>query len=523
MAEIGKNIIENLTTAMYENSYTVYREYIQNSADSIDKAIENGLLSKQEAYIEIEIDECRRVVSIHDNACGIPKESFYKTLSDIADSQKDRTKDKGFRGIGRLAGIAYCRKLIFKSSYKGESIQSTMTWNGDLLRQILADKNQHPSASELVDKIITCTTENCDIDKHFFEVVMEGIIPESDNLIDEHEVIEYLQAVAPIKYSNTFVYRSKIYDYAKENNLSIDEYKIIINGNPIYKPYKTTIYEGTIDNKNPFDEIKDVQFELFKNKKGEILGWMWYGISKFEKQIPIINAMRGIRVRKENIQIGNEDTLGYPKFYKEQRGNLYFFGELFAVHPDLIPNARRDYFNTNSTLKEFENAIYPLLHDELHKLYYYANKVKNSAKKIAKYAEEKNTYETKLENGEFISPDDQQTAEQVLEKHKIDAEKAARELERRKKDSESNEVLSRVFKEINAAYEVENSEINNKENNDKLNDIKDKKTKSYLSQSLSKYSKKEQKLIGNIYEIIKNILPQDTADIVIKKIHEELK
>lgn len=523
MAEIGKNIIENLTTAMYENSYTVYREYIQNSADSIDKAIENGLLSKQEAYIDIEIDECKRKVSIHDNACGIPKDMFYKKLSDIADSQKDKDKDKGFRGIGRLAGIAYCRKLIFKSSYKGESVQSIMTWDGDLLRQILADKNQHPSASELVDMLITCTEENCDSDKHFFEVVMEDIIPESDDLMDEHEVIEYLQAVAPIKYSNTFIYSSKIYDYAKENNLSIDEYKVIINGNPIYKPYKTTIYEGTIDNKNPFDEVKDVQFELFKNKKGEILGWMWYGISKFEKQIPIINSMRGIRVRKENIQIGTEDTLGYPKFYKEPRGNLYFFGELFAIHKDLIPNARRDYFNKNSTLKEFENAIYPLLHDELHKLYYYANKVKNSAKKIAKYAEEKNIYETKLDNGEFINQEDQQRAEQVLESYKSSAEKAEKELERRKKDSETNEVLGRVFEEINAAYEVENSVIRDKEIGNKINNAKDKKKKSYLSQSLSKYSKKEQKLIGNIYEIIKNILPQDTADMVVKKIQEELK
>ena len=39
MAYIGKNIIENLTTAMYNNSRIVYREYIQNSADGIDKAV----------------------------------------------------------------------------------------------------------------------------------------------------------------------------------------------------------------------------------------------------------------------------------------------------------------------------------------------------------------------------------------------------------------------------------------------------------------------------------------------------
>lgn len=35
---IGKNIIESLTLGMYENPFCIYREYIQNSADAIDKA-----------------------------------------------------------------------------------------------------------------------------------------------------------------------------------------------------------------------------------------------------------------------------------------------------------------------------------------------------------------------------------------------------------------------------------------------------------------------------------------------------
>ena len=144
---------------MYENSYTVYREYIQNSADSIDKAVESGLLSANNAFIDITIDEYKRKVSIYDNACGIPKDLFKKVLSNIADSQKDRTKEKGFRGIGRLAGIAYCNKLIFKSSYKGEDVMSIMTWDGEILRNVLADKNQHPSASDLVDRIIDCKEE----------------------------------------------------------------------------------------------------------------------------------------------------------------------------------------------------------------------------------------------------------------------------------------------------------------------------------------------------------------------------
>ena len=522
MAEIGKNIIENLTSAMYENSFTVYREYIQNSADSIDKAISIGLLNKGSAYIDIEIEPSKRRVSIYDNACGIPKNQFYKILSDIADSQKDRTKEKGFRGIGRLAGIAYCKNLVFKSSVVGEETISIMTWDGDLLREILSDNSQHPSASDLVDQLITCTEEPCNKNEHFFEVIMDNIILESDNLLDEHEVIKYLQSVAPIPYTNSFVFRSKIYSFAEENNFSIDEYKVSINGNPLYKPYKANIYEGNSDNKKLLDEIKDIQFEIFKSGSGEILGWLWYGVSRFEKQIPIINEMRGIRIRKGNIQIGNGETLSYPKFYKEPRGNFYFFGELFAIHTDLIPNARRDYFNTNSTLKDFEDAIYPLLHDELYNLYHYANKVKTSTKKVVDYETKKIAFENKVHSSGFVSKDDEEKEGRELKQAKEKAEKARHELELRKKDTKNSKLLARVFEEISATYKTV-------EKTDDANDYetqceKEKsKNQKYLAQSLSRYSKKEQKLIGNIYNIIKKILPQDTAELVIKKIQEELK
>lgn len=36
---IGKDVIESLTLSMYDDSKFIYREYIQNSADQIDKAI----------------------------------------------------------------------------------------------------------------------------------------------------------------------------------------------------------------------------------------------------------------------------------------------------------------------------------------------------------------------------------------------------------------------------------------------------------------------------------------------------
>ena len=36
---IGKDVIESLTLGMYEDCRFIYREYIQNSADQVDKAV----------------------------------------------------------------------------------------------------------------------------------------------------------------------------------------------------------------------------------------------------------------------------------------------------------------------------------------------------------------------------------------------------------------------------------------------------------------------------------------------------
>lgn len=113
---IGKNIIESLTLGMYENPFCIYREYIQNAADAIDKAEALGFFSSGELpAIEIKIDEKKHEVIISDNGVGIAEPHAYETLTDIAASTKIVGKDKGFRGIGRLAGLAYCEKLIFET------------------------------------------------------------------------------------------------------------------------------------------------------------------------------------------------------------------------------------------------------------------------------------------------------------------------------------------------------------------------------------------------------------------------
>lgn len=514
MTGIEKNIIEHLTTAMYENSYTVYREYIQNSADSIDKAVAEGLLLKDDAIIDIYIEFNKRKVSIYDNAKGISVSDFNRILTNIADSEKDRTKDKGFRGIGRLAGVAYCDKLIFKSSYKGENVESILEWNGVKLREVLSDVNQHPSASELMDSITNSYTKSAEKDSHYFEVIMENVINESDDFLNEHDVIEYLRAVAPIPFANSFYFSSKIKEFCKIENLKIDEYNIQVNGNPLYKYYSTRIYDGS---NKVVDELSDLEFRKFVNKDGKLIAWMWFGVIKFVGVIHLSNKMRCLRLRKENIQIGNEETLG--RFFKESRGNSYFVGEIYALDSELIPNARRDYFNLNTAYKNFEAAIKPILYTELYKLYHYANDVKKIYQRQDALIQQEKTYEDKMKSGGFVNEDKQKEAKKELEVVREKVQKDKHILELRQKDAESSEILNRVFNEIETTYKPVATSNNKSVSNKKE---KTKNNKKYLSQSLSKYGRKEQNLISHIYEIIMDMLPKDMADMVVTKIQEEL-
>lgn len=519
---VGKNFLENLTVAMYENSFTVYREFVQNAADSIDKAIGSGLLEADDAYIDIHIEYSKRRISVYDNACGISMREFKKKMTDVADSDKDRDTEKGFRGIGRLAGLGYCDQLIFRTSAKGEDKESIITWDGVKLREIVDDPKQHPSSEELIDTITSIEYKPVDRDEHFFEVIMKDVIFESDDLLDEQQVIKYLQAVAPVPYANYFIFSSKIQQFAKENGFKIDEYTVSVNGNQLFKPYRTKLYEGTSDSKKEYDEINDVDFKIFTGDNGQPIAWMWYGIAKYEKQIPVVNEMRCIRLRKENIQIGDESTIGYPRYYKEQRGNSYFIGELFAIDNSLIPNARRDYFNPNPAAKQFERVLHYFFYSELYDLYHYASKVRSAQKAVSSFQKKEEEYKKKVATAGFIDEEEKEAAKKEIEESRVKSDKARREIENRRKDADASEVLNRVFTEIEKTYKIPEKPVSEQKKKKGEPGKEDKSGNKYLTQSLSKYGKKEQKLIARIYNIIKMMLPKDMAEMVIKKIQEEL-
>ncbi|MDR1301419.1 MAG: ATP-binding protein [Treponema sp.] len=520
---IGKTVIETLTEGMYEDSKFIYREYIQNAADQIDKAIELGILKeRKEGKVHINIDIGKEQIVIEDNATGIESEKVFKTLGNIALSEKDRTKNKGFRGIGRLGGLGYCDELVYETSYPGENTKTIMKWDAKKLRCLLHDKAITKDAGNVVKSVIDIETCPEDTEKHYLKVILNNV--KNKTLLEINEIKEYLSMVAPIPYRSHFVFCTKIYDYARENDFRIDEYYIYLNNDQLYKPYKTFLYEKSDGNeRKKYDEITDVSFFDIKNKD-KILAWGWYGISRFEKQIPrISNYYRGIRLRKGNIQIGNEQVFIDHKISKDERDNAYFIGEIFCIHNDLIPNSRRDYFNENEILESFERALKTIYSEKLHNIYYKASAYKNAIKKINKVSEYQDEFEEKERTG-FIG-DEKETLTEKIESARRDAADSEKKIEKIKKEVdksniENNDTLKKVITLIEKEYKKENITPDTFDKID-VNAIS-KKQPRFVDQ-FSGLNKRERKLIDKILSIIKNTLPPSISEELIEKIKEEFK
>ena len=421
----GANILDNLTTGMYTDSRVIYREYIQNACDSIDEAEKKGILAPGQGAVEIYTNDSDRTITIHDNGMGISEQFFRRTLGNIANSDKTLGESKGFRGIGRLCGLAYCETLVFSSKAQGESTISYMICNARLMRQMInqnqSQQNVKLSAAEVLDQIISYDVkESKDLDGHWFEVELINVNAENHELLARESVIDYLSFVAPVPFNKNFSYRTAIYNYLKEKTLPLDEYVIKVNGEQIFKDYRTYVKTSKGD-----DHIFDVQFKRLFDDNGELIAWMWYGLRTFRAVIEKDCLQRGLRLRKENIQIGDEDVLQH--LFKEERGAHYFIGEVHAIARDLIPNSQRDYFNENYMRNIFEREIEQYF-ETLHRLYHTGNDFSAAVDKIETYAKQHKEFVNKKKSGDYINDDQQKDAEIKVEKAKKNADDALKKI-----------------------------------------------------------------------------------------------
>jgi len=344
---IGKHTLESLTSGMYSDPFVVFREYIQNSVDSIDTAISKGFLKHGDDQITIQLSPLEKRIVICDNGLGIAQKDAEKALISIGNSKKCSESSRGFRGIGRLSALSYCEKLTFITSAPAEPLATKIVIDAEKLAELLInDTGEDITVVDVLQNVYTIETFIEKETAHYFTVQMDGV-SESSRLNARDDVVDYLTQNVPVPYSPEFIWGKEITNRLERAGYCIDVYNIsVIFGTmviPIYKPYHDKFFVDKGESIS--DHIQDIDVISFMHENGEICAIGWIAKTNYFGSI-YDKAIKGIRLRKGNILVGDHQTLN--SVFKDARFNGWSIGEIFAIDKQLIPNARRDNFEKNS-------------------------------------------------------------------------------------------------------------------------------------------------------------------------------
>lgn len=496
--QVGKYTLESLTTGMYSDPKIVYREYIQNSVDSLENAVRQGIIEQSSMRIDIIVSEENSRISIRDNGTGIKSSETQATLMNVGNSKKRNANNRGFRGIGRLGGMSYCDTLVFSTSYEGENCKTVVSFDCKKLKKLLVPgQYEDLSLSDVLEEITTIEVQSEKTEKHYFVVEMENVSGYSD-LLNIDAAKSYISQVAPLPYQTRhFIYISQLKEFLKDHVYGLEEFPIFVGEEetdiePVYKPNKSRFKADR--NKKIVDEISSMAyFDVTIDGELYALGWYgncgWYGFL-------LDREISGFRVRKGNILIGDSRTLN--GIFKEPRFNGWTQGEIFIVTDKLVPNARRDDFEQNEAYYQLINALSTGVAIDITRAIREASQDRNDPSvKVLNEMNKKISEATAITSEGFNSSvdkdklvDELETAVEKLKKAKVKDEYAPKK----------EELLQKLEETVKQVVSSNNYKIN------KISSGIDKKSKNVLKTVSDILSKKLSKFL--VDEIIAEIIEE---------------
>jgi molecular chaperone HtpG len=358
---IGKDVLELVSSSMYVEPMTVYREYVQNAADAIDEARATSLLRPRESgRVHITIDHAARTVKLRDNGTGIAHSDFAGRLTAFGASKKRGRGTRGFRGVGRLAGLGYCQELFFRSRTPGETKISELRWDCRKLKAMLRSADDHSELREAVAQLVEVRRiAPGDAPEHFFEVELRGIVRHrNDQLLSETAIRDYLAQVAPVPFSEHFPFSNQILEHLGEKVRTGDlEICVGDDPSPVQRAHGAGLDLGD-GNVDPFTEVELFSVESIDGGYG-CLGWVLH--HGYIGALPASSRVRGLRIRSGNIQVGNERL--FEDLFPEPRFNSWCVGEIHVVDPRIVPNGRRDHFEQSVHFDNLLTHLGPIARD----------------------------------------------------------------------------------------------------------------------------------------------------------------
>ncbi|WP_288415419.1 ATP-binding protein [uncultured Novosphingobium sp.] len=358
-ATVGHDLLSLISTAMYVEPLTIYREYVQNAADSVDDARRLGLIAEGEpGLVEIDVDPATRTIRIRDYGAGISAGDFARRMRSIGSSVKRGTQARGFRGVGRLGGLAYAQRLVFRSRSRGGEAVMELAWDCRKLRTGLKQTTDDELA-RFVEAITDVQELDGDWPERFFEVELTGVVRQGDDrLVRPESVVDYLSQVAPVPFDPSFSLAEEI-EAVLTPHLLGGRLAITVNGgDPITRPFRDETEAG---DKGRISLREVTTFELPDLDGGGVGAVGWIAHHDYDGAIPQGALIKGLRARVGDIQIGGSSLL--QEVFPEARFCSWTVGEVHVIDARIIPNGRRDDFEQNGHYANLLNHLAPVGRD----------------------------------------------------------------------------------------------------------------------------------------------------------------
>lgn len=337
---LGPSLLRLVTSGMYDDPLALYREYLQNAADSAEG-------SREPAQVEIRLDPRRSSVRIRDYGPGLSFQEAVEALVPIGQSGKHAGSHRGFRGIGRLAGLPFAEAVAFTTRASGGQSPVRVTWDALGLRnQDLKDEGQ---------KLGDCVkVERLDLDEvpdQYFEVEVRGVARYAAGaVLNRRRVRDYIAEVCPVPLSTDFPFSEQVEDHVGEALYAMD---VSVDGeNSVTRPHgsKVEFSAGRIDR---FGSLEVFDVPKVDGRERAAAGWIAH--TSYLGALPKGLGIRGLRARSGNIQIGGESV--FDHLFKEGRLNKWAVGEVHILDSRIVPNGRRDYFEPGPHTRNLENHL----------------------------------------------------------------------------------------------------------------------------------------------------------------------
>ena len=348
---VGADILNLITTGMYHTPLAIYREYIQNAADAIQASS-----GADKGRVDITVDPGARRISIRDNGPGLTLTEARRELIPIARSRKRRGVARGFRGVGRLCGLAFADTVIFRTRPCRTQPVTEIRWDGTILR---AEAVAGVDLSVIVQKCVEVSSINQgEWPDHFFEVEVENVARHASGQILNREAVRgYIGEVCPVPMAKDFPFSNEVdalFEWGKRP-LTL-EVLLIGEKEPLLRRHGAALKfsEARMDT---YVEMQPLYISTVDGDGTAAVGWIAH--STYLGAIPRDLGVRGLRVREGNIQIGGEDV--FDPLFSEERFNRWCVGELHVVDPRILPNGRRDYFEPSPHIRHLENQLVAII------------------------------------------------------------------------------------------------------------------------------------------------------------------